>query len=193
MRTLPANLADRLPLAAETFAERGFEQTRIEDVAEAVGIPKATLYYYFAGKEEILAFLLNRTLGRMAAEIETVLARGTSAVERLAGVVKAQLAVMAAEPATCRVLLEDLGRAVRIPEVETAVERAYYAPLRRLLAEGRRDGSLRVGADPEALAAAIFGAVTITGLHVLLRHGGLRVDALARQLTDFVLHGIGAS
>lgn len=58
MRKIPAQISERLPAAAELFAERGLNDTKIEDVAATTGIAKATLYYYFAGKEEILAFLL---------------------------------------------------------------------------------------------------------------------------------------
>lgn len=60
MRELPANIAEKLPAAATVFAELGFDQARMEDVAAGCGIPKPTLYYHFGGKEEILAWLLER-------------------------------------------------------------------------------------------------------------------------------------
>ena len=69
MRTVPAHTAVKLSVAAELFADHGVEQTKIEDIAAATGIPKATLYYYFAGKEEILAFLFRDTLNRVADEV----------------------------------------------------------------------------------------------------------------------------
>jgi AcrR family transcriptional regulator len=62
VRTLPTAISSREAVIAETFATRGFEDTRMEDLAEATGVPKATLYYHFAGKEEILAWLLRSTL-----------------------------------------------------------------------------------------------------------------------------------
>ncbi len=56
MHTASRQIADRLPAAAALSAERGLNDTKIEDVAAATGVPEATLYYYFAGKEDILAF-----------------------------------------------------------------------------------------------------------------------------------------
>ena len=53
LRPLPAPLRERLELAVSAFAEKGFERTRMEDVAEVTGIPKATLYYHFQGKEQV--------------------------------------------------------------------------------------------------------------------------------------------
>ena len=50
-------LADKLTTAAAGFAV-AFEDIRMEDIASAIGIPRATLYYYFAGKDDVLAFLL---------------------------------------------------------------------------------------------------------------------------------------
>lgn len=42
MREVPAQIAERLPAAAALFAERGLNDTKIEDVAAATGIAKAT-------------------------------------------------------------------------------------------------------------------------------------------------------
>ena len=71
MREVPEGIVERLDGAASVFADRGFDQTRIEDLAEATGIPRATLYYYFAGKEDILAWLLRRMLAEMAEAVAT--------------------------------------------------------------------------------------------------------------------------
>ena len=54
MRKIPRQISDRLPAAADLFAEKGLNDSKIEDVAAVTGVPKATLYYYFAGKEDIL-------------------------------------------------------------------------------------------------------------------------------------------
>ena len=62
MRKIPRQISDRLPAAADLFAEKGLNDSKIEDVAAVTGVPKATLYYYFAGKEDILAFLLEDLL-----------------------------------------------------------------------------------------------------------------------------------
>ena len=65
MRTLPAAIVTNEAVMAETFAERGFEETRMEDLAEASGVPKATLYYHFGGKDEILAWLMRSMLSAL--------------------------------------------------------------------------------------------------------------------------------
>jgi AcrR family transcriptional regulator len=46
------------------FVERGYVGVRVEDIATAAGISRATFYKHFSGREEILAELFGRLLGR---------------------------------------------------------------------------------------------------------------------------------
>ncbi|MBT9384594.1 TetR/AcrR family transcriptional regulator [Pseudooceanicola sp. CBS1P-1] len=48
--------------ATRLFARKGFEGTRISEIAEAAGLPKANVYYYFGSKAEIYRSILRRLL-----------------------------------------------------------------------------------------------------------------------------------
>lgn len=190
MREVPSSIAQKVLRAGALFAEQGLEQTKIEDVAEATGIPKATLYYYFAGKEEILAFLLRDTLAAMRDAVAIASEADGSGRDRLLGVIGAQLQVMADQPDVCRALFTDLGRAGRIPDIAEAITNAFYAPVEELLREGATDGSLRTVDDPTATAVAIFGAVTISGVSHLVIGGGLPVGDVTARLAALLLEGL---
>src|SRR5271163_2448214 len=95
MREVPSQIAERLFAAAELFAERGLNDTKIEEIAAATGIAKATLYYYFAGKEDILAFLLEDGLRDVAEDVATIVHSDGPAAPPLGAVSSAQLRVMA--------------------------------------------------------------------------------------------------
>ncbi|HEX3606020.1 MAG TPA: TetR/AcrR family transcriptional regulator [Candidatus Dormibacteraeota bacterium] len=193
LRPLPSPLRERLELAVSAFAEKGFEATRMEDVAEVTGVPKATLYYHFQGKEQILAWLLASLLRDVADEVQRAIAGPQTALLRLESIVRAQLRVMAARPGACRVLLFDLSRAGRIPEIAAAIGEAFLLPVARLLAEGRADGSIGGPTDDEATSAAIYGAVTVTGLHYLLAHGTLDAEHVGDIVAGLLTHGLRAS
>jgi AcrR family transcriptional regulator len=45
-------------VAAELFAEQGYEQTSLREIAERLGITKAALYYHFPSKNELLSSLV---------------------------------------------------------------------------------------------------------------------------------------
>jgi AcrR family transcriptional regulator len=193
MRVVPEGIAERLEAAAAVFADHGFDQTRIEAVAEATGVPRATLYYYFAGKEDILAWLLRRMLADMTEAVAAAAGGPGTARDRLDAVVRAEVDVMARHPATCRALLADLGRVGRIPDVAAAIQAAFHQPVRRILAEGEADGTLRPVADPETTVSAIYGAVTIGAAHYLVADNRVDTDRVASEVTTLLLTGLGTS
>lgn len=61
-----------LHAAAQLFVTRGFAATSTREIAEKVGIRQASLYYHFAGKDEILAELLERSVRPTMDRIEQV-------------------------------------------------------------------------------------------------------------------------
>lgn len=54
-----------LDAALELFAERGFAGTSIRDIAERVGMTKASLYYHFAAKQELLFALVEPAMDEL--------------------------------------------------------------------------------------------------------------------------------
>ena len=164
MRKLPAKLASQLYGAAELIAERGLDGTKIEDIAEATGIPKATIYYHLDGKNAVLEFLLSDLLDMIAGAVGVAVLSAEDARTRLEAAVVAQLGVMLEHPFLCRALVGDLGRATRLPELALALRAAFYEPIEQLLADGVADGSLRQVPNPGAVALSVFGAITVAGL-----------------------------
>lgn len=164
MRKLPAKLASQLYGAADLIAERGLDGTKIEDIAEATGIPKATIYYHLDGKNAVLEFLLSDLLDMIAGAVGVAVSSDENARTRLEAAVAAQLGVMLEYPSLCRALVGDLGRATRLPELAMALRAAFYEPIEQLLTDGVSDGSLRQVADPSVVALSVFGAITVAGL-----------------------------
>lgn len=191
-REVPGSMVAKLANAAALIAEKGLDQTKIDELADITGIPRATLYYYFSGKEEILVFLLRNLLAHVAEVVAIGAESDGTAAERLAAVIRAQLQVMADQPAAWRVLIADLGQPSRAPDLAESFATAYYAPVEVLLTKGAADGSLQKVEDPAVTSMAIFGAATVAGLHHLLAGQPLDVDRLASQVTAFVLRGVEA-
>ncbi|WP_445257319.1 TetR/AcrR family transcriptional regulator [Nocardioides aurantiacus] len=196
MRQVPAKLASKLYGAADLIADRGLADAKIDEIADAAGIPKATLYYYFTGKEEILAFLLGDVLELIAGEVGAAVAASGTAEQRLRAAVLAQLTVMLEQPAVCRALVGDLGRATRLPELALALRSAFHQPIEQLLHDGVADGSLRQVKDPPNVALSIFGAVTVAGLSLMVedpsRDAGSHAGRASEAICDLLLYGIQA-
>ena len=56
MKQPPADLAERLWHVSDRFLALGSD-LKIDDLAELSGVPRATIYYYFSGKDDVMAFL----------------------------------------------------------------------------------------------------------------------------------------
>src|SRR5690242_18466094 len=65
--------SDIISAALRLFAAKGFAATRLDDVAEAAGIAKGTVYLYFETKEELFRDVVRQellpTLDRFEAEV----------------------------------------------------------------------------------------------------------------------------
>ena len=187
-RPVPADIAKKLPNAATVFAERGFDRARMDDVAQATGVPRATLYYYFASKDEILGFLLQALLDDVAAKVADAVTTPGSAADRLAAVLRAQLEVLGSRPETAQLLATHLGRAGGLTDITGAVEAAFHLPVREVLGAGAADGTLRA-VDAERAAWAVFGAVVLVGLHEIVHGRHSPQDALP-DIEAVVLSGL---
>jgi len=192
VREVPAAIAARLPAAAAFFAEHGFDDARIDDVARCMGVPRATLYYYFAGKQDILAFLLRSLLDDVAAAVERAVSSPGTSAARLTAVLRAQLEVQATQPETALLLVANIGRAGRLTDIAADVDIAFHAPVRAVLADGIADGSIR-DIDIERATSAIFGAVILTGLHEIVANGSLDPDEVLADVAMVVLHGLATT
>jgi AcrR family transcriptional regulator len=194
VRKLPAKLASQLYGAAELIAERGLDGTKIDDIAEATGIPKATIYYHLDGKNGVLAFLLGDLLDLIAGEVGVAVSTEEDARTRLEAAVAAQLGVMVEHPFLCRALVGDLGRATRLPDLAEALRSAFYQPIEKLLSDGVADGSLRQVADPGAVAMSVFGAITVAGLSAAVEGPSTEASADAARFSaaicELILDGL---
>ena len=191
-RTVPPAIAVKLEAAAELLTEEGVDNARVEDVAVAAGIPRTTLYYYFAGRDDIVAFLFQTRLNVVSEAVAAEADGDGTAAERFERVVRAQIGIIAEHPGASKLLLASLGKAAHKPDLVDLVHASFHGPVERLLREGVADGSLRTS-DAERDASAIVGAVLILGHHELLSCGAIDVAATAASALRLLLHGVGGT
>jgi AcrR family transcriptional regulator len=108
--------AEILVHATRLFAERGYEGASMGDLAERVGVRKASLFYHFASKEalytEVLAELVDSVGGRIA---QAVASEG-SFVDRVDALSDAITTVLGEQPYAARIIIReamDWGPAMR--------------------------------------------------------------------------------
>jgi AcrR family transcriptional regulator len=77
-----------LGAAAELFARHGYQAVGIDDIGAAVGVSGPALYYYFSGKEQLLAELLLPRSERLLAEAGALVSTGGDPVSTLRALVQ---------------------------------------------------------------------------------------------------------
>jgi AcrR family transcriptional regulator len=97
-----------LDCATRLFAARGYEGTSMSELADEVGLRKASLFHHFASKEVLYAAVLARLLEEVgAAIVENVVRPGTFA-ERLDAMSDGLTALLGAQPFAARLLVREV-------------------------------------------------------------------------------------
>jgi AcrR family transcriptional regulator len=73
IRSYDEKLESILRTAAEIFAEKGYHQASIRDIARATRVSLSGLYYYFQSKEELLFFVQDHAFGTLLNDLERLL------------------------------------------------------------------------------------------------------------------------
>ena len=190
MKKVPDDLAERLYDKGDQFLADGLD-LRIDEVAEVVGVPRATLYYYFSGKDDLVSFLMTEKMDRIAGVVGKAIAAEGSALERFEAAVKASVRELAAHPALCLNLMVATARMSVMAEVMFAADRAVMTPLRELLIEARAVGDADVD-DVDMTIAALMGGINMAVMQKFAMHGEVDPDAMAESLVPQVLNGVRA-
>ena len=101
-----------LTAAEELFAERGFDATRLEDIAGQVGIRRASIVYYFKDMREVYDAVIANVLGDLHDALEAALApQHPEPLARVEAVVSAFSLYVGNRPTTARLLLREIANA----------------------------------------------------------------------------------
>lgn len=93
-----------LRTAARIFAEKGYHQASIRDIARATGVSLSGLYYYFDSKEELLFLIQDHAFGTLIASLERNLAGVDEPHRRLRVLMENHLRYFIAAKAEMKVL-----------------------------------------------------------------------------------------
>ncbi|MGV3572461.1 MAG: TetR/AcrR family transcriptional regulator [Ramlibacter sp.] len=179
-----------LSTAARLFAERGFEATSLDAIADELGMHKATLYHYISSKQEVLYQCLVQSFADLDEVIVAVQDPARTTVDRLRHFALALARAQNNEYGRClamvgpRPLVGDAGEKIR------DFQRKLDSTVRALVKEGMARGELRE-TDPGLLAAMLFG--TLNWVPNWYRPGGrLPLDEIVNRFVDMLVHGIEA-
>lgn len=193
----PTTHARLLTAAASLFAERGFGGTSMADIAERVGVRKASLYNYYPSKDELLMELLRQSLAAANDYCLTGLDAPGTVEERLWRYLRGAVE-FARENAELlgifRLAAGQIGGELgeRVERVVVAQKRAQRRRLEELFGEAAAEGTVAPG-DPAQHAYVFRAFVNGVLLGHLDCHCGERPDdACLRGAWTLFWHGLAA-
>ena len=180
-----------LDAAARLFANRGYHGTRIDDVASAVGMNKATVYHYYASKSLLLYDIYRQAADFTLSAVhdhtsgsarEAIYCFTTRLLTGIAGDIDRAAVYFQESPYITEWLAEE--QVTHIQAAETAV----YEHLRTLIDDGLASGEF-IACDSHVLALGYIGMTT--GSYRWLREQPARSPAhVAAELSSALLRGL---
>jgi AcrR family transcriptional regulator len=158
-QALPRPKHEELLLAAvRLFRERGYHATSMQDLAEAVGVQRGSLYHYIEAKEDLLWEIMERAMEALGKAVEPVARTALPAAARLRNAISTHLAAAAQIRDELTILHVELkSLSPRRREIMVGMRDRYERIFRTLVREGIRSGEFRA-VDEKAAVFAILGA-----------------------------------
>ncbi len=163
-----SNYQDRrtaiITTAANLFKENGYNRTTLAGIAQAVGTDRATLYYYFGSKEELLDAIVTDVVIANVEAAERVRDSDASAPEKIRKLLVDLMVSFAANYPVLYVYLQGnlshiSGKRAAWADQMREVNHRWEGSIEAILTEGIEDGTIRPLADPRILANGIIGIV----------------------------------
>jgi AcrR family transcriptional regulator len=182
-----------LEAAARVFHEKGYESTSIQDIAEAVGILKGSLYYYIRSKEDLLYEIIKDVHEDALANVRHVDEMEGDALQKMRAFVTSHLIFNAKNMTKMGVFFHDF-RSLSGERRRTIVEArdVYDELVRRLIRDGQEQKIICPDIDPKSSSFAIMGA--LNWIYQWYKpQGKLSATAIADEFADFVVAGLACT
>jgi TetR/AcrR family transcriptional regulator len=144
--------------SARVFNRRGYHGTTLDDIAQALHVTKAALYYHVKSKEEVLFLCHLRSLEIAKEGLDLARARSADVAERLRIALRHYVQRMTDQLTASVALLEDGAISPSLQRRLIEKRDAYERELRALIEAGIADGTFRP-CSTKLVGFAILGAV----------------------------------
>ena len=182
-----------LQIAGALFAQRGFKNTTVRDIADAAGILSGSLYHHFDSKESMVDELLSSFQTALFDRYDAILASELDARAKVDAVVRASFDAIHEHHNEVAIFQNDAGYLTEFERFSYLQEhnRRFREMWVDLLAEGTRSGVLRPDLDSELTYRFIRDTVWVA-VRWYRPGGELTSQQVADQYLSILLDGIAA-
>jgi TetR/AcrR family transcriptional regulator, cholesterol catabolism regulator len=174
--------------AAHVFGRKGFHATTLEEIAAELQVTKASLYYYFSTKEELLYEVHLLSLQDVLGRVERIRAASDSPVVQLEAAITEHLRVLAGDYEGAFLLQQEYDLPEEYRQEIVKLRDKYEKTLLEIVQEGERQRLFRVK-DARVAVRMLLGAINWF-LRWYRASGRLAVDEIAAAYVDVVFYGM---
>lgn len=176
--------------AARLFWQKGYAATTTREIAESLGVQRASLYYHIESKDELLYALCVESLGNIQAAVGQAVAGKSDPLERVRAMIRAHVVSMLEDRDQHATMLTELKALPASRQVEIVRLRDEYESLvRGVLSEAQDAGVLWKEASVKELGLSLLNLLNWT----IFWHrpdGELSPERLAELFEEIYLRGV---
>ena len=182
-----------LAIAGGLFAERGFKNTTVRDIADAAGILSGSLYHHFDSKESMVDEILRGFLDDLFGKYREIVASGLDSRATLEALVTTSYEAIDASHSAVAIYQDEVKHLVAnerfgyLSELNTEFRELWMG----VLEAGVTDGSFRSDIDVE-LAFRFLRDTAWVAVRWYRPGGSVTVDTVAKQYLSIVLDGLAS-
>jgi len=182
-----------LRAAIDVFADRGYFNAQVADVARSAGVAAGTVYLYFKSKDDLLVSIFDRSMREGLAAGRAAVADHDDPRERLRRLARAHLARLGSDRNLAIVFQVELRQSTKFMErFSSTLLRDYLGLIREAIADGQRAGLFRADIKATAAAKMLFGALDEMATNWILSTRRYALESEADAIVDLFINGAAA-
>lgn len=180
--------------ATQVFAQNGFYNSTVADVAHEADVADGTIYLYFKNKDDLLISIFEASMDMFILSATEELKKYHSATDQLKKFIELHLKLVQENQDIAQVIQIELRQSSKfMKEYVNTKFFEYLGILETILIQGQQRGEFRKTANAEILKRTIFGAIDEMALEwVLMKRKRYSMEQAASQLCDLFVKGLAA-
>ena len=180
-----------LRAATDVFAQSGYFNAKVSEIARAAGVADGTIYLYFDGKEDLLSSIFREHTRNYLQSLERDVANVNRPEERVRIAIRHHLETLGRDRSLAIVAQVELRHSLKFMALLSHQEIADYLNiLRKIVEYGQNEGVFRRNLHPQLVAKAIFGIVDEMVTSWILSEKDYSLADQSDEVADFVLSGL---
>ncbi len=191
---LPGPKRDAILRAAiDVFADRGYFNAQVADVARAAGVAAGTVYLYFRSKDDLLISIFERSMRHALVEGRALVDDLPDPGARLRRFARLHLGRLGRDRNLAVVFQVELRQSTKFMErFSSTLLRDYLGLIRDAIADAQRAGLFRKDINPTVAAKMFFGALDEMATNWILSTRRYSLEADADAIVDLFVNGARA-